>query len=213
MNSPTQHPNRLHSYINQQLSVFDRTVIWPPLVIKEGAKIAFWWALPAMLAVCVIARYKQHLPSSYLGAAISDGIGPHLWNVIGTFGLALFGLAFLLPKCKFIADSAYQVLVNAFAMGGLAFGLLAGQLITQAPDAISRLGVWQTALFATGIFVFIFELFALNFALWYLARLMRSNGNGDGFLGRVERLDLRLRFIVFVCLSILPVGLFVTLWK
>ncbi|WP_155774593.1 hypothetical protein [Burkholderia stagnalis] len=209
MNTFKRLLSKLFSYIKEQLTPFERSTVWSPLVFVEGVTIVFWWAAPAMIAVWLITYFRKHLPFNYLNAAISDGIGPHLWNVVGMLGLALFGLAVLIPRCKFIANSAYQVLINTYAMGGLAIGLLIGQITARLPSALSKLELWKAWLTGTGIAFVMLELFALNFSLWCLASLMRTAAGHDGFLRRVERIDLRLRFLAFVFLSILPTTVFV----
>lgn len=118
--------HRLREYLRAQLQQFDRTALWSSHIAKEGALIVFWWAAPAFLIVWFVARYREYVPSAYFEAAISEGIGPHLWNVVGTLGLLLVGLALLFPGSRFIARSAYQVLINTYAIGGLSFGLLFG---------------------------------------------------------------------------------------
>jgi len=209
MNGLTQQLERLRLYIKKQLNPFVGATFWSPLVFKEGATIAFWWVMPAMISVWLITRYKEYLPFAYLDAAISDGIGPHLWNVVGMLGLAFFGLAVLIPRCKLIADSAYQVLANTCSMGWLACGLLLGLLTARIPAELSKLALWKARLLEAGLAAFMFEIFALNCLIWWLANLMRLSDSDDGFLRRVERFDLRLRFLVFICLSILPTVSFV----
>lgn len=205
----TRPLSKLFAYLKEQLTPLGRPAIWLQFSVIEGARIIFWWAAPSMLAVWLITYFRKYLPFSYLDAAISDGIGPHLWNVVGLLGLALFGLAVLLPRCKFIANSAYQVLTNTYAMGGLAIGLLVGQITARIPSALSKLELWKAWLMGTGIAFVTLELFALNFSLWCLASLMRTTAGHDGFLRRIEGIDLRLRFLAFVFLSILPTTMFV----
>ena len=174
------------------------------IVPIEGLRVAFWWAAPATVAVLFITHFKNRLPASYLEAAISDGIGPHIWNVVGVLGLALFGLAVLFPKIEFIATGAYQVLINTYGMGGLAIGLLIGKIGAQLPSSLSKLELWKAWLAGTGIGLLMLELFVLNFSLWCFASLMRSTKEGDGFLRRAASIDLRLRLFAFILLSILP---------
>jgi len=209
MNDAAKQLKKFHLYIEEQLSSFDRTEFCSPLVFREGARVAFWWVMPAMAAVWFITRYKEHLPFAYLDAAISEGIGSHLWTVVGMLGLALLGLAILLPRCKFVADSAYQILVNTCAMGWLACGLLFGLLIARVPAELAKLAAWKAWLLEAGLATLMLEVFVLNCWIWWLGNLMRSGGSDGGFLRGVELLDLRLRFAAFVFLSVLPIGLFV----
>jgi hypothetical protein len=98
--------HKLRTYLRTQLQPFDRTALWSSHVAKEGLLVVFWWAVPSFAIVLLVAHYRDHLPSAYLESAISEGIGPHLWNVIGTLGLVLVGFALLLPRSRFIARSA-----------------------------------------------------------------------------------------------------------
>ncbi|CAJ9280058.1 Uncharacterised protein [Burkholderia pseudomallei] len=194
----------VRSYLKAQLAPFNRSFFWSTIVPIEGLRVAFWWAAPATVAVLFITHFKNRLPASYLEAAISDGIGPHIWNVVGMLGLVLFGLALLFPKIKFIATGAYQVLINTYGMGGLAIGLLIGKIGAQLPSSLSKIELWKAWLAGTGIALLMLELFVLNFSLWCFASLMRSTKEDDGFLRHVASIDLRLRLFAFILLSILP---------
>ncbi|WP_157656218.1 hypothetical protein [Burkholderia ubonensis] len=200
--------SNVRSYLTSQLAPFNRSFFWSAIVPIEGLRVAFWWAAPATVAVLFITHFKNQLPASYLEAAISDGIGPHIWNVVGMLGLVLFGLAVLFPKIKFIATGAYQVLINTYGMGGLAIGLLIGKIGAQLPSSLSKLELWRAWLAGTGIALLMFELFVLNFSLWCFASLMRPTKEDDGFLRHVASIDLRLRLFAFILLSILPPAVF-----
>ncbi|WP_155648950.1 hypothetical protein [Burkholderia stagnalis] len=204
MQNFTHQLSNVRSYLTSQLAPFNRSFFWSAIVPIEGLWVAFWWAAPATVAVLFITHFKNQLPASYLEAAISDGIGPHIWNVVGMLGLVLFGLAVLFPKIKFIATGAYQVLINTYGMGGLAIGLLIGKIGAQLPSSLSKLELWKTWLAGTGIALLMFELFVLNFSLWCFASLMRPTKEDDGFLRHVASIDLRLRLFAFILLSILP---------
>ncbi|PQV44558.1 hypothetical protein [Paraburkholderia sp. BL21I4N1] len=204
MQNFTHQLSNARSYLKAQLAPFNRSFFWAAIVPIEGLRVAFWWAAPATVAVLFIIRFKNQLPASYLEAAISDGIGPHIWNVVGMLGLVLFGLAVLFPKIKFIATGAYQVLINTYGMGGLAIGLLIGKIGAQLPSSLSKLELWTAWLTGTGIALLMLELFVLNFSLWCFASLMRSTNEDDGFLRHVGSIDLRLRLLAFILLSILP---------
>ena len=135
--------HRLREYLRTQLQPFDRAALWSSSVAKEGALVVFLWAAPSFLIVWLVASYRKFVPSAYLEAAISEGIGPHLWNVVGTLGLALVGLALVFPRSRLIARSAYHVLINTYAIGGLSFGLLFGQLATALASAAENLASWK----------------------------------------------------------------------
>lgn len=197
----------IRKYLLKQLQPFDKTALWHPNVVKESLLPLLGWASPAFLIVCLVARYREHVPSAYLEAAISEGIGPHLWNVVGTLGLVLVGFALLFPRSRFIAKSAYQVLINTYAIGGLSFGLLFGQLATALSSAATNVALWKAWLMGAGSIFLAVQALSLNFSLWYLGHLMASREASDGFLHRVERVDLRLRVIGFFFLAVLPTTL------
>lgn len=199
--------HKLKTYLRMQLQPFDRAALWSPSIAKGGALVVFWWAAPSFSLVWLVAHYRENLPSAYLEAAISEGIGPHLWNVIGTLGLVLVGFALLFPRSRFIARGAYQVLINTYAIGGLSFGLLFGQLATVFASATANVAAWKAWLLGTGSIFLAFQVIVLNFSLWYLGHLMASREASDGFLHRVERVDLRLRVFAFFLLALLPIAL------
>jgi hypothetical protein len=195
----------IRAYVLEQLALFDRTALWSSKVAKEGVLVAFWWAVPAFFLVCSVEKFHQKLPSTYLEAAISEGIGPHLWNVIGTLGLVLVGFALLFPKSKYVAKCAHQVLINTYAIGGLSFGLLFGQLATSIASA--NIEQWKLWLLGVGGVFLAIQLLLLNFSLWYLGHLMVSREFGSDFLNRVERVHWRLRVFAAALIAGLPVVL------
>lgn len=199
--------HKLREYLRTQLQPFDRAALWSSHVAQEGVLVIFWWAAPSFLIVWLVARYREHVPSAYLEAAISEGIGPHLWNVVGTLGLVLVGFALLFPRSQFIARSAHQVLINTYAIGGLSFGLLFGQLATALASAAANVALWKAWFMGAGGVFLVFQALVLNFSLWYLGHLMASREASDGFLHRAEGVDLRLRFVAFLLFAVLPVTL------
>lgn len=199
--------DRLKTYLKAQMEPFDHSALWSPKIAKEGAWVVFWWAIPAFALVLLVANYKEYLPSVYLEAAISEGIGPHLWNVIGTLGLVLVGVALIFPRSKFIAKSAHQILINTYAIGGLSFGLLSGQLAAALPTAWAKVATWKAWLIGAGGIFLVLQVLLLNFSLWYLGHLMASRENSDGFLHRVERVAIPVRLAAFALFAVLPVAL------
>lgn len=199
--------HKLREYICTQLQPFDRAALWSSHIAKKGALVIFSWATPSVLIVWLVARYRKHVPSAYLEAAISEGIGPHLWNVVGTLGLVLVGFALLFPRSRFIARSAYQVLINTYAIGGLSFGLLFGQLATALTSAAANVASWKAWFMGAGGFFLAVQALTFNFSLWYLGHFMASREASDGFLHRVEGVALRLRLAAFLFLAVLPITL------
>ncbi|MCV2439849.1 hypothetical protein [Paucibacter sp. DJ2R-2] len=200
-----QAMNRLRQYLSTQFQPFDRAALWSSQVAKEGALIVFWWAVPSFLFVWLVSRFRDYLPAAYLESAISEGIGPHLWNVVGTLGLVLVGFALLFPRSRLIARSAYYVLINTNAIGGLSFGLLFGQLFTRFAASTKNLALWKVWLMGAGGVCLAIQVLALNFSLWYLGHLMATREASDGFLHRVERIDFPLRLFAFLFFGTFPV--------
>ena len=194
-------------YIAAQLQQFNSANLWSRRSALEGMRILLGWAVPSFSFVLAVDRFHEHVPSVYLQAAISEGIGPHLWNVIGTLGLVLFGLALLFPRVHFIARSAHQVLINTFAIGGLSFGLLFGQLATALVSATANIATWKAWLIGAGGLFLAIQVLALNFSLWYFSQLMASREEADHFLHQVERVALRLRVAAFLVISVTPLVL------
>lgn len=199
--------HKLKAYLQAQLQPLDQGVLWSPQILKEGGLVIACWATPAFVMVCLVDRYREHFPSVYLEAAISEGIGPHLWSVVGTLALVLVGLAFLFPRSKLVAKSAYQALINTYAIGGLSFGLLFGQLATALVSASTNVAAWKAWLMGAGSAFLAIQALLLNFSLWYLGHLMASREQSDGFLHRVERVALWLRVAAFMLFAALPIAL------
>lgn len=209
MKSLLRQLQRLQIYTKGQLDLLDNAVVWPPPHLREAVSLAFWWMAPASFAVYLITRFKAVLPFAYLDAAIWEGFGPHLWQIFGLLGLALFGLVFLLPGCKFLADSARQILLNVCGMGWLACGLALGLLVTRIPAELSRLVIWKARLSEAVLACMLFAIIFVNGVAWWLASLMHPSRSDDEFIGRIRLLDLRFRIILFLCFSIFPTVLFV----
>ncbi|TAK89404.1 MAG: hypothetical protein EPO09_17385 [Aquabacterium sp.] len=199
--------NAIKEYLRQQLSHFDSTALWSPVIIRDAARVLGYWAVPSFLTVIAVATFKEHVPSKYLEAAIGEGIGPHLWNVIGTLALILVGLNILMPGSKRLANAAYQVLTNTYAIGGLTLGLLCGQMAVGLAALPKSIELWRVWLLGTGGAFLVFQAMTLNFSLWYLGHLMDPQQPTNGFLQRVQAVDLRLRVVAFALFSVLPIAL------
>lgn len=198
---------KISSYLKEQFKPFDRNSLWSPDIIKQASAEIFWWMFSTIIFVLIVAKYQQYLPSKYLAQAITEGIGPHLWNVIGVLALTLVGVALLLPKLKFIAKAAYHLLINTHAIGAMSFGLLFGQFFAHLSVWSENLALWKSWFLGLGgIFLLIYAL-TLNFSLWYLGHLMYSQGRDNSFLNLIAKVHLRVRFIFFLLFSALPIAL------
>jgi len=192
----------MKAYLQEQLKSFDRGALWSNEAASEGVKVVAGWAIPAFFFVLLVSHLASYRPVSYLEKAVAEGIGPHLWNVIGTLGLVLVAISLLLPGSRFLAKSAYQVLINTYAIGGLSFGLLFGQLA--AAVATSNTESWLKWVVGLGGLALAVQVLFLNFSLWYLGHLMASREKSDGFLHRVEKVHLRGRVVAALIVGGIP---------
>lgn len=175
--------------------------------IKDGAKIFSWWSLPAACFVYFARGFSENVPIAYFELAISEGIGPHLWNVIGALGLVLTGLLLLFPNSRALAKAAYQVLSNTFAMGGLTFGLVVGKLIFGMAHESVSMDAWHLWLVGLGSVLLTVQVLYLNFALWCLACIARPSKDGDCAANRgIRQVRWPLRLLAFICLTVVPIG-------
>lgn len=191
-------------YFSTQFSWFDDTKWFSKKVLTDGLKIAAVWGLPAIAAVWLNWRLPRIMPVAYVSYAITEGISPHLWNIVGTIGLEFFGLATLFPKATWLARAAHKVLANTYSIGALAFGLLLGQMIVLGigiqPDA-NPLTWLQFSL----LLLLVAEVFLLNFMVWYLATLVAAEMYGVAFLNKLAAVDLRLRMPFAFAVMTMPV--------
>lgn len=172
---------------------------------SKGVKVLAYWFVPSSVAVMLTARYGAILPSQYLNAAFNEGIGPHLWNVIGTMGLVLTAFAILVPTLKWPARWAASILMNTYAIGGLSFGILAGQFVSAI--ASSNIELWRTSLIGVTGFILLANAILLNFATWLLGGLVSRDSRLE-FMSKIADVDFRLRFLVALTIGGLPIGLF-----
>lgn len=195
--------NRLKTYLQHQFVLFDNKSFLDRNMMIQGIIIFLCWVIPSFTFVWIINHFHQYVPHIYLEAAIAEGIGPHLWNVLGTFALMLFGLSILFPKSKLLIKSSYQILTNTFSIGGLMFGLLFGQLFTKIVSVSQTLSNWKIWLFSTGFTILAIQAFLLNFAFWWIASLTVERENNNAYKV-FEQLTMPIRLALFVLFSILP---------
>ena len=143
---------------------------------SKAINIFFGWFLSSSIYVFVITWLSSFKSVDYLSTAIEEGIGPTLWNVMGSIGIMLFLLSIMLYPLKAFAKAAEVTLENTFAVGSLMFGLLLGQLISTSTDMITNLETWKLwVIFPFTIVSFLVAL-ALNAGVWYLSFLIKTDG-------------------------------------
>lgn len=189
------------AYLRSQLSTFTSSDFSPRPAIANAAAIFFGWAIPAFLGV-MFTRWLGNCRSvEYLDAAISEGIGPHLWNVVGSIGATLFGLFLILPTQRWLAKAANNVLVNTYAIGALTFGLLFGQWFYAFQTA--NLERWQAWANALGFGFLFLDVLVLNFSVWYLGYLSSPDRLNTGVASKLLSVDLRLRALAGTGLGVM----------
>jgi hypothetical protein len=166
------------------------------------------WVVPAAAFVLAVNRLESFRSAEYLQAAINQGIGPELWNVIGCFGFSLFGAALLWPQARVTRKAAHVVLTVAFGIGALTYGSLIGKAIV----AISAPTVetWQAWFWGAGIAVLFLLVAAFNFVVWYGALLTSPAAQEEGgFLHWWSGRPLLFRAAIALVLILLPIGLLI----
>ncbi|NAW64793.1 hypothetical protein, partial [Photobacterium halotolerans] len=113
------------NYVIQRFCHFERCDINPGNSYKEAISVFLAWTVPAFIFVLWASNFYPEVKLYH--DAITEGIGPNLWNVIGSFGFFSFGIAMIFSNHTGPALVADKVLSNAYAIGCLNFGLLSGQ--------------------------------------------------------------------------------------
>ena len=188
-------------YVQNQFSHFEWDDLNPIKELPDALYRFSVWALPVFIFVLWSNKYYPHV--EFYQEAISEGIGPNLWNLIGAFGGFAFSVAIVLSKYIFPAKAARQILLNTYAIGSLTFGILLGQwyLILNTSEIIW----WHRGLFGITTGPLLVIVFVLNFAVWYLGFLIRNDSNGKSmFLIKLEQMNYfwRLGFGLFMGLMI-----------
>lgn len=182
--------HNFRTYVLKQLRHFDPHTLWYPNLLVEYGSTLFWWMVPAFTYVWFVSEIAQF---PYLEAAILEGLGPHLWNVMSSLGIILFEFAILFPRLKCFAIGAHQILKNAHAVGALATGLLLGQLTNGLASAPANTAFWTVWLMGLGGAFVLLLVSLFNFCLWYLGYLATSTQCSVNFFDCVEKLSFRFR--------------------
>jgi hypothetical protein len=183
----------MKEFIFSQFSHFEWEDINPGVHIKEALIVFVSWAFPAFIFVVWSNAYYPHV--EFYQSAISEGIGPNLWNAIGSFGFFAFGVAIVFSKYYFPARVARNILFNTYAIGSLSFGLLLGQwwLLLANPDLIW----WHRGLFGITSGFLLVIVFFYNVMIWYLCFLIRNESNEKStFLLKLEQMNISWRIAI-----------------
>lgn len=192
------------SFVKSEISKFNRSDFSIKDELREPAEIFIYWALPAIISVIFISWLGGHRTVDYYREAISQGIGPILWNVMACIGLIIFGFSVIFSKVRFLSVVASQVLKNVYIMGTLTFGLLLGQYICLVPEIHEQVEIWRFWLILPLSLYLLTAVFALNFAIWYLSFVVKWEGN---FRSKLNQIHWSIRTISGVFISLLTLGL------
>ncbi|UYG01265.1 hypothetical protein [Halomonas sp. GD1P12] len=196
----------MKTILAQQFRHFARSDFIPNESLKEAFFIFFIWAFPAFLFVIWANAFYSEV--EFYQAAISEGLGPNLWNVIGSFGLFAFGVALMFSKFSIPALIAKQILSNTYAIGCLTFGLLVGQWSVLLP--IEGMVWWQRGLFNITSGFLLIVVFLYNLAIWYLSFLIqKESGKKSDFLIKLGHMHWVWRFAMGLCIVLLITLLFI----
>ncbi|MFZ1987365.1 MAG: hypothetical protein WAU91_23350 [Desulfatitalea sp.] len=191
-------------YIKYEIRKFETADFCPGQQWKEAAQIFASWTIPAIAFVLVVKHFEFSRTVDYYSDAISQGIGPKLWNVISVFGFVFFGLSLVFSKVKIFSQIANQILMNVYAIGALTFGLLLGQFICILPELGQYIDDWRLYLFAPLSAILLIEVAILNLCVWYLSYLIQWQGK---FNLRLCQVSILLRLVVGGFIIYLPLWL------
>lgn len=189
-------------YILGELRKVEATSLVPGRSIKTALWAFFTWGMIAALFVGATHWLAQFRSTAYLSAAISEGLGPHLWNVLGTFGIGFFGALVIAPRVRFLAVLASEAFANTYVVGALTLGILVGQIAYLFYSAPPPPPVYW--LYIVAFPVLLAALAVLNVLTWYLSYLSDPTRLATGFPAQLAKIDPRLRVPTGLALILLP---------
>ena len=160
----------MKNFLAKQFCIFERADFVPEKELREAVTIFLAWALPTFIFVVLAGKY--YLDVEFYQAAINEGVGPNLWNAIGSFGFFTFGVGVSLSSFFTPSLVAKQILINTYAIGCLTFGLLIGQLCLLP---LNELAWWQQGLFGVTSAFLLVVVFLYNMVVWYLSFLIQNS--------------------------------------
>lgn len=160
----------MKKFLTEKLSIFEKGDFVPGNHLWGAVTIFLAWSLPAFLFVVWADKFYPDV--EFYQSAIREGVGPNLWNTIGSFGLFAFGLALSLSSFSIPSLVAKQILINTYAIGCLAFGLLVGQWYLLP---FNELVWWQQGLFGVTSALLLIIVLLYNMAIWYLSFLIQNS--------------------------------------
>ena len=194
-------------YVSENISLaFNKNSLPSGKDLVSPVIIFIFWVIPAFLFVIFVEYISYYHNTDYFGKAITEGIGPVLWNVISTFGVLAFGLAITFPT-KITFRAANSVLENGYAIGCLTIGLILGKIMVTWGETSTFIEGWRTYLFGFGILLSVFMVALMNLAVWYLSFL--SDPDGKLFI-RIKNTHWFFRLSIGVLLTLVSS---IALWQ
>jgi len=165
--------------------------IRPACGYLDYLKISTCWIVPSFIGTLILSWAAKYKSSDYLTLAIDQGTSPQLWNIVGAFGLALFGLSVATLKfervSKYLSKLCSPVLIVSFEIGLLGLGVIFAKLFIAFDKA--QLDVWQTWFYGVSFWVLILIVLALNSTLWLAARIVERGSVETPLLGKMKSLN------------------------
>ncbi|MEW8394249.1 MAG: hypothetical protein AB2651_20930 [Candidatus Thiodiazotropha sp.] len=183
----------MKEYLLKQFNHFEFSDVNPGREINEALLIFCCWSISAFFFVVWANTYYPE--NAFYQSAIREGIGPNLWNAIGSFGFFAFGVAIIFSQYSLPSRIARQILINTYAIGCLSFGLLLGQWWTLLVNP--ELIWWRRGLFGVTSGLLLAVIFLYNLAIWYLYYLLKNDSEKKStFLEKLESMHVMWRFFI-----------------
>ncbi len=182
---------RIRSYIDSEISKLQRGDFSPAPGLREAIRTFIWWVIPAMALVEYTMWCSRVGGAEHLAAAIEEGIGVNLWNVMGSIGIALLGLLIIAPGSRFASDASKNVLMNTYAIGCLSLGLLMGQgeYAVRTSWGVDEEFGWETG----GLLHRMLMAVGINAFVWYIGFHSGSVQARPEFRARLANLGIVFR--------------------
>jgi len=184
---------------------FDVSTLYPKPRLAEGGLLFLGWVILPALFVVVTRFLSRFREVQYYDSAIAEGVGPHLWNVIGVFAFMFFGVALVFPRTMWLAKFASHTLISVFCIGSLMIGILLGELL--ALYDTNYISEWRNWLQGVGVFALFALVACMNSIAWHLGSLVHRDDDLTPFMTEVARQPRIYRLIAAVFFGLLPVAL------
>lgn len=179
---------------------FYRNGFWSRGEFEGAVRDSVTWGISGLLLVLLATVATDYSSGEYLTIAAGEGLGPRLWNVIGTAGLVFFGVFLMRP----LAGTAY--LANLFlsgthSLGAFMAGLILGGFLLQIPAMFVDHGWVWLSIWTVVLSVGLATCVLMNFCVWYIGWLVKQQGP---FLNWLNGIGVKYRISVGVFFALMP---------